>query len=175
MSRQRLTLWEPLGKWFFPVTAVTFVLAGSLPSHSAAAAPVVAQGQSFRCTTVAVWDGDGPIWCAEGPKIRLAGLAAREHDETCNSNQPCPQASGVAARNRLVAFLGGPKGILRTGHIAVRGTTLQCQSEGNGRGSRTAAWCALPNGYDLSCAMIASGTALRWARYDPTDRCRSRR
>lgn len=50
---------------------------------------------------VAVSDGDGPIWCAERPKIRLAGLAAREYDKTCNAHRPCWQANGLAARNRL--------------------------------------------------------------------------
>jgi endonuclease YncB( thermonuclease family) len=34
-------------------------------------------GAAFTCTPVRVWDGDGPIWCAEGPKVRLAGIAAR--------------------------------------------------------------------------------------------------
>src|SRR5687767_12542809 len=51
---------------------------------------IVASGQSFACTPTAVWDGDGPIWCAEGPKIRLAGIAAREIDGTCKKGHPCP-------------------------------------------------------------------------------------
>ena len=44
---------------------------------------IVAAGQTFTCTATHVWDGDGPMWCAEGPKIRLAGIAARDIDETC--------------------------------------------------------------------------------------------
>ena len=40
-------------------------------------AQVIAAGVAFTCTPVAVWDGDGPIWCMEGPKIRIAGIAAR--------------------------------------------------------------------------------------------------
>jgi endonuclease YncB( thermonuclease family) len=175
MTGPRFTRRKALDGWKFGAMAVSIVLSLSSQVAPLAAAPVVAAGQTFRCTAVAVWDGDGPIWCAEGPRIRLAGLAAREHDETCREYQPCPQASGIAARNSLVALLGGAKGVLSTGHVAVRGTTLQCRSEGNGKGTRTAAWCTLPNGYDLTCAMIASGTAIRWARSDPTDRCRSRR
>ncbi len=58
----------------------------------------ISAGQTFNCTPVAVWDGDGPIWCAEGPKIRLAGIAAREIDGICKSGHPCPSASGLAAR-----------------------------------------------------------------------------
>ena len=39
------------------------------------AATIVPAGQSFNCTPTAVWDGDGPIWSAEGPHIRLSGIA----------------------------------------------------------------------------------------------------
>src|SRR4028118_43364 len=52
----------------------------------------------FICTPVEVWDGDGPIWCAEGPRVRLAGIAARELDETCRPGHPCPRARGRRAR-----------------------------------------------------------------------------
>lgn len=31
-----------------------------------AMAQVIAAGVTFSCTPQAVWDGDGPIWCAEG-------------------------------------------------------------------------------------------------------------
>src|SRR3546814_11542766 len=63
--------------------------------------PVVPAGQTFLCTPTRVWDGDGPVWCAEGPRIRLAGIAARESDGTCRSNQPCPDAPAQAARDAL--------------------------------------------------------------------------
>lgn len=45
----------------------------------------VAASAAFLCTPVAVWDGDGPIWCAEGPKIRLGSIAARELDGSCRA------------------------------------------------------------------------------------------
>ena len=41
-----------------------------------ALAPIIASGTSFACTPVRVWDGDGPVWCAEGPKLRIAGITA---------------------------------------------------------------------------------------------------
>lgn len=41
------------------------------------AASIVASGQTFTCTPTHVWDGDGPVWCAEGPHLRIAGIAAR--------------------------------------------------------------------------------------------------
>ena len=129
------------------------------------AASIVAAGQTFPCTPTHVWDGDGPVWCAEGPHLRIAGIAAREMDGTCRSNQPCPSASAVEARDALVGLLGGPRGTIPTGHVVVRGPRLTCRSEGSAGGSRTAAWCRLSSGVDLSCAMVRTGTVLRWDRY----------
>ncbi len=129
-------------------------------------ASAVAAGASFTCTPTRVWDGDGPIWCAEGPKIRLAGIAAREIDETCKPGHPCPRASGRAARDYLVKLVGQPHGRSREGHVLVSGKPLRCTSGGSGKGDRTAASCATPAGRDLSCAMVQSGFALRWPGYD---------
>lgn len=132
---------------------------------------VVAAGIVFVCTPVAVWDGDGPIWCEEGPKIRLSGIAAREIDETCKVGHPCPSASGVAARNYLVGLLGGPKGTLKTGHIRVRGPVMRCTSYGGGKGTRTAALCSVA-GRDLSCEMVRAKVAVRWSKYGGDRLCR---
>lgn len=134
----------------------------------------VVAGSTFACTPVAVWDGDGPIWCAEGPRIRLAGIAAREIDGTCRPHHPCPAASGRAARDHLVRLLGRPRGTLATGHVAVRGPILKCRSLGSAKGSRTAALCASPGVGDLSCAMVTSGFAARWPRYGGDRLCRER-
>lgn len=135
------------------------------------AAATVADGQSFTCTPTRVWDGDGPIWCVEGPKVRLAGVAAREIDETCKPSHPCPKASGHAARDQLVRYLGGPKGQASTGHILVSAPPMSCVSNGSARGERTGAWCSVKGLGDLSCAMIRSGVVLRWDRY-AGKRCR---
>jgi endonuclease YncB( thermonuclease family) len=129
------------------------------------AAQIVAAGTTFTCTPVAVWDGDGPVWCAEGPRIRIAGVAAREMDGTCKPNQPCPAVAAEDARNRLVKLLGGPKGRLSTGHVLVRASPMTCRSEGSAGGSRTAAWCRSPKFGDLSCAVVQAGGAVRWGRY----------
>ena len=138
----------------------------------ALAAAVVSVGQTFVCTPTHVYGGDGPIWCAEGPHVRIAGIAAKEMDETCRDNQPCPAASAVQARDALVSLLGGARGRINTGHVIVRGPTMHCLSEGSAGGSRTAAWCTLPSGQDLSCAMVTTGTVLRWDRYWRSHRCR---
>nr|WP_228244151.1 hypothetical protein [Porphyrobacter sp. GA68] len=124
-------------------------------------ATILAAAAAFVCTPIAVWDGDGPIWCAEGPKIRVANIAAREMDETCRPRHPCPAASGAAARDAMVALLGGPRGTLSTGHVRVRAPAMQCQATG-GSYERVVATCRLPNGRDLGAAMLATGTVVPW-------------
>lgn len=147
---------------FPPLATVTYTGADS---------PVVPAGQMFACTPVTVWDGDGPIWCAEGPKIRVAGIAARELDGSCRPGHPCPATSGTAARDRLVALLGGGRGTLPSGHIAVRAPAMTCRSDGRASGDRTAAWCTSPAFGDLSCAVVRTGGAVRWPRFWREHRC----
>ena len=132
---------------------------------------IVPAGRTFPCTPDRVWDGDGPLWCKEGPRIRLAGVAAREIDGTCRSNQPCPEASAEQARDALVRLVGKPTGRSREGHVIVRGPKLTCRSDGDGRGKRTAAWCRSQRVGDLSCAMVKTGTVLKWSRYWRKHRC----
>ena len=132
---------------------------------------VAAQGSVFDCTPTKVWDGDGPIHCAEGPRIRLSGIAAREADGSCRPGHPCPEASAEAARDALVALVGRPLSVAGTGHTIVEGPVLRCTSEGSAGGKRTAAWCVSPTAGDLSCAMVASGTVARWDRYWRDHRC----
>lgn len=161
----------------FRSAALTLVVALVLPAWTAetmAMAPkpmIVPAGSKFECTPVRVWDGDGPIWCAEGPKVRLAGIAAREADGSCRSNQPCPRASAAAAKYALVSLLGGHRGTAPEGHSIVKGPHLECISEGSAGGNRTAAWCVAPTTGDLSCSMVATGTVLKWPRYWRGHRC----
>lgn len=115
----------------------------------------------FSCTPVAVWDGDGPVWCKEGPKIRIENIAAREINGTCRPGHPCPTSSGLAARNALVSILGGARGTRATGHIIVRHTAMTCRSPGMSY-DRVVASCFLQDGRDLGRAMIATGTVLPW-------------
>jgi endonuclease YncB( thermonuclease family) len=137
----------------------------------ALSAYVVPAGQVFICTPAAVWDGDGPIWCTEGPRVRIAGIAARETDGSCRRNQPCPNASARQARDHLVRLLGGARGTSRDGHVLVQGRPMRCLSDGSAGGVRTAAWCT-GNGFgDLSCAMVRSGYTLAWQRYWRGHRC----
>lgn len=40
--------------------------------------------------------------------------------------------------------------------------------------NRTAAWCLMTDGRNLSCAMLTTQTVLRWPRYDPENICHVR-
>lgn len=121
----------------------------------------LAASTAFICTPVAVWDGDGPIWCAEGSKIRLANIAARELDGTCRPGHPCPRSSGIEARDALVALLGGSKGKLSTGHVKVSAPPMRCWASHQSYG-RVVASCRLSDSRDLGAAMLRTGTVLRW-------------
>jgi endonuclease YncB( thermonuclease family) len=154
------------------LAAIALALALAGCDSRAATAPsgppslgIVGEGERFACTPEKVWDGDGAIHCAEGAKVRLAGIAAREMDGSCSPGHPCPDASGEAARDALAALLGRTTGSNSAGHLLVEGPPLECLSEGSARGSRTAAWCTSPTAGDLSCAMVASGTVAKWERY----------
>lgn len=136
-----------------------------------AAAQVVPSGQTFRCTPTRVWDGDGPVWCAEGPRVRIAGIAARESDGSCRSDQPCPAVPAELARDALAATIGSRRGVAREGHILVAGPMMTCRSDGGAGGARTAAWCTSPRSGDVSCAMVRTGTVLTWPRYWRRHRC----
>lgn len=128
-------------------------------------AVIVPAGQSFACTPEAVWDGDGPIWCKEGPRIRLSGIAARELDGTCSKGHPCPDAHALDARDALVRLVGTPTGTSAHGHILVSGPAMQCRSDGSAGGNRTAGWCVSPKSGDINCAMVKGGWAAKWDRY----------
>jgi endonuclease YncB( thermonuclease family) len=114
--------------------------------------PATLPRDRFTCTVTGVHDGDGPIYCAEGPKIRLTAIAARELDETCRPGHPCPDAPGAAAQAELQRLAWGK--------------VLTCEATGTSY-RRTTAWCWAPDGTELNCAMVQGGYALHWARFDP--------
>lgn len=159
VEERRLRRW--LAVFIFIQVAAFAAFAWPLFARSPGSVPIVPAGRAFDCTAIAVWDGDGPIWCAEGPRVRLAGIAARELDNSCRPHHPCPAAGGVAARDALVTLLGGPRGALRTGHIRVGPILLSCRSTGWAKGDRTAARCTRA-GRDLATQLTAAGVAARW-------------
>lgn len=132
---------------------------------------IVPSGQAFTCTPTRVWDGDGPIWCEEGPRIRLAGIAARELNGECRPGHPCPAGDPAAARDYLAGLLGERRGVSSEGHILIRGAPLRCVSDGGAGGNRTAARCTSVTVGDISCAMVRGGHALPWPRYGGVPNC----
>lgn len=138
----------------------------------------------FACTPVKMWDGDGPIWCAEGPKIGLAGIAVREievregilKDAECRVGRPCPAPSGLEAQGYLAGLLSADRirsarATEPSGHIPIEGPTLSCVSNASAGGPRAGAWCVSPVVGDLSCAMVKAGYAIPWDRYWRGHRC----
>lgn len=136
--------------------AVAFVLASMLLDLGPAEVDTAA-GSAFSCTVLSVYDGDGPINCAEVDgkgqpvKVRLRGIEAREVDNTCRYPDMCPAATGEEAKAELTRLAVG---------------RLQCRSFGPSYSSVDAS-CRTPTGDDVSCAMLRSGTAVRWPEYDP--------
>ena len=61
------------------------------------AVSVIPTGEEFTCTPTRVWDGDGPIWCAEGPRVRLAGNLQIGFPAYPRSSVSNPDEAGVGA------------------------------------------------------------------------------
>jgi len=103
----------------------------------------------FTCRVASITDGD-TLRCADGTRVRLNAVAARESDGTCTQGHPCPGASAEAATAKLTEL--------------ARGQTLQCRQTGTSYG-RKAAICVNEEGTEINCAMVQSGTALIWPEY----------
>ena len=116
-----------------------------------AAAPTA----SFSCTVIRIHDGDGPLWCGNGIKIRVAGIQAPDFEDA----EPC--------RQHRAAYRCDDDAAARSQRIVERltlGRTLACQPVGESY-ARVVARCTLPDGRSLSCAIVAAGAATRWVSY----------
>lgn len=104
----------------------------------------------FSCSVAYVNDGD-TLRCEDGTRVRLHAVAARETDETCSPGHPCPAASAVSAKATLERL--------------VAGSTITCSRTGRSY-DRVTAICWTPAEVEVNCAMIESGTAVVWERFD---------
>lgn len=101
-------------------------------------------GATILCLVVAVSDAD-TVRCADGQRVRLAGISALERNGSCNSAPACPtmrheQAQPIAARltlNRTIAFRIVGKSYNR----------------------------AVGENQALRCALVRSGAAVEWPKY----------
>ena len=102
----------------------------------------------IQCEVASVADAD-TLRCANGTRVRIAGIEANERKGGCHLPvcPPLPAARAKPIAERLV---------LRK--------TLKCQPVGTSY-RRTVARCTLPDGRSLSCALIASGAAVKWPSY----------
>ncbi|WP_260598237.1 thermonuclease family protein [Sphingomonas endolithica] len=110
---------------------------------------------AFLCLVTHVHDGDGPLWCANGVKVRVAGIQAPDFE----SAEPC--------RKGKAAYVCSDKQAKRSRAIMKRlvvRKTLTCQPVDKSY-ARIVARCTLPDGRSLSCAAIAAGAATRWDSY----------
>lgn len=109
---------------------------------------------AFLCLVTSVHDGD-TFTCADRTRVRVAGIQAPDFADTvpCREHRAEYVCSDRAARasQRVVSAL-----VLRQ--------RLTCEALGPSY-DRIVARCRLPDGRDLSCAIIAAGAATRWDRY----------
>lgn len=136
----------------FLVMVGTFCLVFFWPSSpfwGQSSAPLAVRGD-FSCQVSSITDGD-TLRCADGTRVRLHAVAARESDETCRSGHPCPSASAAAATAKLAELADGQ--------------TLRCDRTGSSY-ERAVAICWNEADVEINCAMVESGTALVWPRYN---------
>ena len=101
------------------------------------------------CLSAQAIDGD-TLRCADGVRIRVAGIEANEMRGGCHL-PVCPTISGPDGKLWMERQVGGKD--LRYSPV---GKTWK----------RISAIVRLPSGQDLSCAAIRAGVAVRWERYD---------
>lgn len=104
----------------------------------------------FLCNVSSITDGD-TLRCADGTRVRLHAVAARESDETCKPGHPCPSASAASATAKLAELASGQ--------------TLQCEQTGTSY-NRVTAVCWNEAHTEINCAMVQSGTTLIWPKFN---------
>ncbi|SFP98877.1 thermonuclease family protein [Sphingomonas rubra] len=112
----------------------------------------------FVCQVVRVHDGDGPLWCRSGEKVRVAGIQAPDFANAA----PCRRPAA-----RRAAYTCDDAAATRSRRVVERLTLnqrLTCRPVDRSY-RRIVARCTLPDGRSLSCATIAAGAANRWNTY----------
>lgn len=103
----------------------------------------------FVCDVAFVNDGD-TLRCRDGTRVRLHAIAARETDNSCSPGHPCPTASAAASTAALTRLAGDRITCLRTGQSYERVTAI----------------CHNTSGVEINCAMVESGAAVVWERFN---------
>lgn len=103
----------------------------------------------FACDVAYVNDGD-TLRCQDGTRVRLHAIAARETDGSCSPGHPCPTASAAFSTGTLTRLAGNRITCIRTGQSYERVTAI----------------CHNTSGVEINCAMVESGAALIWDRFN---------
>jgi endonuclease YncB( thermonuclease family) len=118
--------------------SVTLCLVLSVLAWPALAKPPVVSGSAY------VIDGDTLVIGRR--HIRLFGIDAFEHDQTCGRFR-----CGVEATSALRAL--------------IQGQTITCQQQDRDQYGRIVAICKLPSGLDLGAEMVRRGLAVDYRRF----------
>lgn len=121
--------------------------------------------QAATCTPALIYDAD-TLTCADGTKLRIAGINGRElKGPPCPRDYPCPAMSAVKARAVLAHLLGATViGTRPTGHLVVRAAPFRYQRVARSY-DRVVATVTLRNGADLRCSMVRAGAAADWPQF----------
>ena len=103
----------------------------------------------FACDVAYVNDGD-TLRCRDGTRVRLHAIAARETNNSCSPGHPCPTASAATSTAALTRLAGNRITCLRTGQSYERVTAI----------------CHNTSGVEINCAMVESGAAVIWDRFN---------
>lgn len=135
------------------VAAVSAFTCTLLWPRSATLTPASAEAETaaydFACNVAYVNDGD-TLRCEDGTRVRLHAIAARETDGSCSPGHPCPSASAAESTSALTRLAGSRITCIRTGQSYQRVTAI----------------CHNLSGVEINCAMVESGAALIWDRFN---------
>jgi endonuclease YncB( thermonuclease family) len=99
---------------------------------------------AFLCLVASVTDGD-TLRCADGTRVRLAGIDAPEMPGHCAKWRQCTPGDPFAAKQALARVAGGK--------------ALQCEKLGASY-NRVLATCRIA-GFEPACYMVTHGYAVR--------------
>ena len=103
----------------------------------------------FACDVAYVNDGD-TLRCEDGTRVRLHAISARETDGSCSPGHPCSPASAGESKAALERLAGERITCIQTGTSYKRVTAI----------------CHNISGVEINCAMVRSGAAVVWDRYN---------
>lgn len=108
-----------------------------------------APAYDFVCDVAYVNDGD-TLRCRDGTRVRFHAIAARETDGSCSPGHPCPTASAAESKAALTRLAGSRITCIQIGTSYERVTAI----------------CHNSTGVEINCAMVESGAALVWDRFN---------